>query len=226
MRALVVVEVLPFHQLLIEIDVTRVRQQLIERLRVGPMRPLHLTLEPRRSSTPPTRCSTLPGRSRLSTMSGPSSGTYVMGISRPADPEPTSASSRVPGTRLSLRQRGHRVPASGCHQTVRRRPRPQCPEDPPRRTSAELRAAGPAPLRREAAGRRLELRVRVGVSGWATASASSAGRILRSSSASGLSGGSARASVVTRSAAPISESSGRAPSRGYMSSAQGTSPHE
>ena len=36
----------------------------------------------------------------------------VMGISRPADPEPTSALSRVPGTRLSLRQRSHRVPAA------------------------------------------------------------------------------------------------------------------
>ena len=49
MRALVVVEVLPFDQLLIEIDVTRVRQQLIERLLVGPMRPLHLAVERWRS---------------------------------------------------------------------------------------------------------------------------------------------------------------------------------
>ena len=41
----VAVEVLPFDQLFVEIDVTRVRQQLIERLLVGPMRPLHLAVE-------------------------------------------------------------------------------------------------------------------------------------------------------------------------------------
>ena len=45
MGALVVVEVLPFDQLLVEIDVTRIRQQLIELLLVGPMRPLHLAVE-------------------------------------------------------------------------------------------------------------------------------------------------------------------------------------
>ena len=45
MWAVVVVEVLPFGQLLIEIDVTRVRQQLIEFLLAGPMRPLYLSVE-------------------------------------------------------------------------------------------------------------------------------------------------------------------------------------
>ena len=45
MWALVVVEVFPFDQLLIEIDVPRVRQQLIALWLIGPMRPLHLVVE-------------------------------------------------------------------------------------------------------------------------------------------------------------------------------------
>ena len=48
MWAVVVVELLPFGQLLVEIDIAGVRQQLVELLLVGPMRPLHLAVELRR----------------------------------------------------------------------------------------------------------------------------------------------------------------------------------
>ena len=47
MWALVVIGVLPFGELLVEIDVTRLRQQLIELLLVGPMRQSNMTVNRR-----------------------------------------------------------------------------------------------------------------------------------------------------------------------------------